>query len=100
MSGYKKLVRMVQVTVDKFVKRSNWRWLSKKLHMRGAHFLFDFGVLGVRRNQIKNVATKQMKNFYDAIKRYFFLFAHESRSPTVRLNTGAPGLESFESTQK
>ena len=31
---------------DKLVKRSNRGWLSKKLHMRGAYFLFNFGVLG------------------------------------------------------
>ncbi len=30
---------------DKLVKNKNLGWLSKKLHMRGAYFFFDFGVL-------------------------------------------------------
>ena len=36
-----------------------------------------------------------------AISRYFpFIFAHESRSVTVRLKTSAPGLESTTSPMK
>ena len=33
------------IRIDKLVKTYNSRWLSKKLHMRGAYFLFNFGVL-------------------------------------------------------
>jgi hypothetical protein len=31
--------------LDELVKRSNFGWISKKLHMRGAYILFNFGVL-------------------------------------------------------
>ena len=31
---------------DKLVKTKINRWLSKKLHMRGAQFFYHFGVLG------------------------------------------------------
>ena len=32
--------------VDNLVKTSNLRWLSKKLHIRGASIFYHFGVLG------------------------------------------------------
>ncbi len=38
--------------------------------MRGAYFLFDFGVLGYVVIKQKNAATKQVKSFYESIKIY------------------------------
>jgi hypothetical protein len=43
---------------DKFVKTKMVRWLSKKLHMRGAHFFYHFGVLRYVVMIEKNAATK------------------------------------------
>ena len=44
--------------------------------------------------------TLSMKEKIESLLIPFSIFAHESRSVTVLLNTSASGLESIESTQK
>ncbi len=51
------------VVLDKLVKASNLRWLSKKLHIGGVQFLYDFGVHTVRRNDRKIANNEQDEEF-------------------------------------
>ncbi len=65
----------LQLLVDKVVKTSISRWISKKLHIGGVQFFYYFGVHKVRRNDRKIAPqghflgrnTNKMKNFYNAI---------------------------------
>lgn len=70
-------------------------------HLEEAAYDLTISTCTKKKSRLIKRRLYKCNNLWLKNRGYFLAaFAHESRRPTVRLNTGAPGFESLLSTQK